>query len=186
MANTGHSSPESCRGVRKGVFEALTGEDVGEPLSREIRNIRSADVVRITEGNTDLGVTVSPAPSRRGLRPSARIEASCMGTERSPDSTGGVSLPQRAEKAKGHTAAMNGLGKSDESIVSKKPANEVLPLWVWTEEQVERRDSAKGNLDQDSTSRTQCRNQACHPSSPGYERTRDRFLATTQGKSRVR
>jgi len=36
MANTGHSSPESCRGVRKGAFEALTGEDVGEPLSREI------------------------------------------------------------------------------------------------------------------------------------------------------
>ena len=34
MANTGHSSPESCRGVRKGAFEALTGEDVGEPLSR--------------------------------------------------------------------------------------------------------------------------------------------------------
>jgi len=36
MTNTGHSSPESCRGDRKGAFEALTGEDVGEPLSREI------------------------------------------------------------------------------------------------------------------------------------------------------
>jgi hypothetical protein len=42
---------------------------------------------------------------------------------------------------------MHGLGKSDESIVSKKPANEVLPLKAWTKEQVERRDSAKGNLD---------------------------------------
>ena len=134
----------------------------------------------------ELGDKVSPVSRPRGLRPSARIEASWMGTERSPDSTVGVSLPQRAEKAKSRTAAMNGLGKSDESIVSKKPANEVLPLRVWTEEQVERRDSAKGNLDQDSTSRTQCRNQTCHPSSPGYERTRDRFLATTQGKSRVR
>jgi hypothetical protein len=109
-----------------------------------------------------------------------------MGTERSPDSTGGVSLPQRAEKAKSRTAAINGLGKSDEFIVSKKPANEILPMRAWIEEQVERRDSAKGNLDQDSTSRTLCRNQACHPSSPGYERTRDQFLVTTQGKSRVR
>jgi hypothetical protein len=54
-----------------------------------------------------------------------------MGTERSPDSTVGVSLPQRAEEAKGRTAAMNDLGKSDKSIVSKKPANEVLPLRAW-------------------------------------------------------
>jgi hypothetical protein len=53
---------------------------------------------------------------------------------------------------------MNGLGKSDESIVSKKPANEVLPLWARAEEQVERGDSAKRNMGLDSTSRTQRRN----------------------------
>jgi RNA-directed DNA polymerase len=58
---------------------------------------------------------------------------------------------------------MNGLGKSDESVVSKKPANEDLPLWAWTKEQAERRDSAKRNLDQDSTSRTQCRNHGVSP-----------------------
>ena len=39
MANTGHSCPESCRGAREGAFEALTGEDVGEPSSREVSNI---------------------------------------------------------------------------------------------------------------------------------------------------
>jgi hypothetical protein len=67
-ANTGHSSPESCKGGRKDAFEALTGEDVGVPLSREIRNIRSADVIRIAEGNTELSVTISPVSRRRGLR----------------------------------------------------------------------------------------------------------------------
>jgi hypothetical protein len=39
---------------------------------------------------------------------------------------------------------MYSLGKSDQSIASKKPANEVLPLWARAEEQVERRDSASG------------------------------------------
>jgi len=58
---------------------------------------------------------------------------------------------------------MNGPGKSDESVVSKKPANEVLPLWAWAEEQVEKRDSAKGNLDQGGTSRTQCRKHGVSP-----------------------
>jgi hypothetical protein len=86
-----------------------------------------------------------------------------MGTERSPDSTEGIGTPQRAEKAMGRTTAMHGLGKSDESVVSKKPANEDLPLWVWAKEQAERRDSTKRNPDQDGTSRTQRRNHGVSP-----------------------
>ena len=111
----------------------------------------------------ELGDKVSPVSRPRGLRPSARIEASWMGTERSPDSTEGIGSSQRAEKATSHTAAMNGLGKSDESVVSKKPANEDLPLWAWAKEQAERRDSTKRNPDQDGTSRTQCRNHGVSP-----------------------
>ena len=86
-----------------------------------------------------------------------------MGTERSPDSTEGISPLQRAGKAKSHTAATNGLGKSDESIVSMKPANEDLPRWAWAKEQAERRDSTKRNPDQDGTPRTQRRNHDVSP-----------------------
>ena len=111
----------------------------------------------------ELGDKVSPVSRPRGLRPSARIEASWMGTERSPDSTEGIGSSQRAEKATSHTAAMNGLGKSDESVVSKKPANEDLPLWAWAKEQAERRDSTKRNPGEDGTSRTQCRNHGVSP-----------------------
>jgi len=106
---------------------------------------------------------VSPSSGPRGLRPSARIEASCMGTERSPDPMGDISRSQRAEKANGRTSATNGHGKSDESVVSKKPANEDLPLWEWSKEQAEKRDSAKRNLDQDNTPRTQSRNHGVSP-----------------------
>jgi hypothetical protein len=35
VTNTSHPSPELCGNARKGVVEALTGEDAGEPLSRE-------------------------------------------------------------------------------------------------------------------------------------------------------
>jgi hypothetical protein len=37
--------PESCVGDRKGDGEALTGARVGQPLSREMRSLRSADAV---------------------------------------------------------------------------------------------------------------------------------------------
>ena len=36
-----------------------------------------------------------------------------------------------------------------------KPANDVLPLWAWAEEQAEKRDPAKGNTTQHATSQTQ-------------------------------
>lgn len=34
-----HGAPESCVGARKGVGEALTGERIGEVLSREIKGL---------------------------------------------------------------------------------------------------------------------------------------------------
>ncbi len=34
-----YGGPESCVGTRKGVGEALTGERIGEVLSREIRSL---------------------------------------------------------------------------------------------------------------------------------------------------
>ena len=45
--------PESCAGTREGTGEALTGERIGQPLSRESTFILGADVVPVTEGNTE-------------------------------------------------------------------------------------------------------------------------------------
>jgi len=40
-----HDGPESCGGARKSGGEALTGESAGWVLSREIRQVRDADLV---------------------------------------------------------------------------------------------------------------------------------------------
>ena len=47
-----HTGPESCGGDRKVVVEALTGVRAGWVSSLEIFNVRSADGLRPSEGNT--------------------------------------------------------------------------------------------------------------------------------------
>src|SRR5882672_11692034 len=61
--------PESCAVAREGNSEALTGERTGQPLSRESTLIPGADVVLLTEGNTDGCDIASAQPARRGRRP---------------------------------------------------------------------------------------------------------------------
>jgi hypothetical protein len=49
-----HTGPESCVVHREVQGEALTGESVGQPLSREsFKLVQDADVVSVVEGNTD-------------------------------------------------------------------------------------------------------------------------------------
>src|SRR5438445_5572501 len=60
--------PESCADTREGIGEALTGERIGQPLSRESTLILGADVVPVTEGNTDGRDNASAQTARRGLR----------------------------------------------------------------------------------------------------------------------
>ena len=60
--------PESCADAREGIGEALTGERIGQPLSRESTLILGADVVPVTEGNTDGRDNASAQTARRGLR----------------------------------------------------------------------------------------------------------------------
>src|ERR1035437_4946786 len=60
--------PESCADAREGIGEALTGERIGQPLSRESTLIPGADVVPLTEGNTDGCDSASAQTARRGLR----------------------------------------------------------------------------------------------------------------------
>jgi hypothetical protein len=59
---------ESCANAREGLGEALTGERIGQPLSRESTLILGADVVPVTEGNTDWRDNASAQTARRGLR----------------------------------------------------------------------------------------------------------------------
>jgi len=59
--------PESCADAREGIGEALTGERIGQPLSRESTLILGADVVPVTEGNTDGRDNASAQTARRGL-----------------------------------------------------------------------------------------------------------------------
>src|SRR5262252_10848674 len=63
-----HIDPESCAAAREGNSEALTGECTGQPLSRESTLVPGADVVPLTEGNTDGRDIASAQTARRGRR----------------------------------------------------------------------------------------------------------------------
>jgi hypothetical protein len=63
-----HIDPESCAAAREGISEALTGECIGQPLSRESTLFSGADVVLLTEGNTYGRDTASAQTARRGRR----------------------------------------------------------------------------------------------------------------------
>ena len=47
-----HLDPESCEEACKGLREVLTGENAGEPLSREIRTPEMPTLLSEAEGNT--------------------------------------------------------------------------------------------------------------------------------------
>ena len=57
--------PESCADAREGIGEALTGERIGQPLSRDSTLILGADVVPVTKA-TRMGAIVR-APRRPGV-----------------------------------------------------------------------------------------------------------------------
>ena len=63
-----HIDPELCAAAREGISEALTGERTGQPLSRESTLFPGADVVPVTEGNTDGRDIASVQTARRGRR----------------------------------------------------------------------------------------------------------------------
>ena len=82
-----HIDPESCAVARKGDSEALTGERAGQPLSRESTLFSGADVVPLTEGNTDgrdiarprrPGVVADTGMRRRSLRGNREISRSAV------------------------------------------------------------------------------------------------------------
>ena len=64
-----HIGPESCAGAREGLGEALTGERIGQPLSRESCLFRVPTQFALSEGNTDGRAIASARTTRRGRRP---------------------------------------------------------------------------------------------------------------------
>ena len=60
--------PEPCVSIREDAGEASAGVRIGQPLSREIRNVLGADAFDNAEGNTDGYASTSIRPARRGRR----------------------------------------------------------------------------------------------------------------------
>jgi hypothetical protein len=66
---TTHIGPESCVGIREGAGEALTGDHIGQPWSRErVFSVSGADAVHLAEGNTAGCASASARTARRGQR----------------------------------------------------------------------------------------------------------------------
>jgi hypothetical protein len=77
-----HTGPESCVDTREGAGEALTGERIGQPLSREKSFDPGADALDNAEGN--MGGALSRAPSGPAWSQTlACADALCTGTGRS-------------------------------------------------------------------------------------------------------
>ena len=82
-----HIGPESCAGAREGLCEALTGERIGQPLSREsflfwvptqciLRKATRPDAPLRAQGRP--GVVRDPGMCRRSLRGNREISRSTV------------------------------------------------------------------------------------------------------------
>ena len=78
-----HIVPESCAGIREGTGEALTGERIGQPSSRERGIISGADAVLNAEGKTEGRVNRECPEDPAWSKTLACVYASCAGTGRS-------------------------------------------------------------------------------------------------------
>ena len=63
------TGPESCVDDPRGRGEALTGDCIGQPSSREREAVPGADALAWAEGNTGGCDIASLRPTRRGRRP---------------------------------------------------------------------------------------------------------------------
>ena len=93
-------------------------------LSHEIRKSVMPTPLSEAEGNSPQIDKARDVGKRRGRRPSACEEASWNGTGRSQHSAERDGEPQRAEKIAKSEPAMDGVGKSEQAIVSEKQLNE--------------------------------------------------------------
>ena len=89
-----HIGPESCVNAREGRGEALTGERIGQPSSRESILNPDADMVQFMEGNTTRGamrasgrsgVVTDPGMCGNSLRGNREVSVSDLGRSRRGD-----------------------------------------------------------------------------------------------------
>jgi hypothetical protein len=97
-----HNGLESCVGTREGSGEALTGEDAGRVLSHEMLMLQGADAVEKSGRQHEASRHGERRPTLRGLRPLARVEATCTGTGISTGRPLGESVPQRSASERSH------------------------------------------------------------------------------------
>ena len=155
-----HSGPESCGGAREGVGEALTGESVGQPLSREIKQTGAPTLLSEAEGHIDEGATrESSASPTRSKTLSMRRSSSSRNCE--------ISLAPAARLAAGGSG--NAIGrkpdihageKSDACVVPMNDPNNGAASKPAQAEGREGRRAAKSNTEAPPVPRTQRRTRA--------------------------
>ena len=84
--------------IREDASEALTGERIGQPLSRERSEVPGADMVLSMEGNTN--ERVMRAPVRPGVVEDTGMCASSLYGNREILGLAGGGLPVRAGKVR--------------------------------------------------------------------------------------
>ena len=151
---THHPDPESCVGRGEASGEALTGEDVGQVLSCEIRHFGAPTLLSEAEGHIGDGAMRESSSSPAQSETLCTRGSSLHGTREVPLLPAVDGAVGRSEKASGHTSDTYGGGKSDGCIVPEKPANKGGRP---SAELVEGRRPAKGNTLQTPTPRTQSR-----------------------------
>ena len=159
-----HIGPEPCVAIREDVGEASVGEHTGQPLSRESKIVSGADVVVMTEGNTDGRVIARARPARRGRRPWHVWTL----LAREPGGLGfgqrNMAGPHREDEMS--KPMMHESEKSDSAVVATKPANKAGRPAA---ERVEPRAGIGGNAGQQSTFRAQ--NRICVSQALGRDET---------------
>jgi transposase len=96
-----HIDPESCTDGREAAREALTGVHVGQPLSGERPQIRSADAIQSAEGNTQGAISQVTCGSASSEDPGMRVRLEHGNRE--------ISAPPRASRALGREVEAVGL-----------------------------------------------------------------------------
>ena len=153
-----YTGPESCAGIREGVDEAFDRGEHRPAIEPRNRFVPDAHGVHLSEGNTgerDIRERrIYPAWSET----LACVDASCTGTGRSHEPSGGSVLPigphREGEEPKPMT---NGREKSHAAIVAAKPANKASASKPDAAELVEPRAACKRNAGGQNTHRTQSR-----------------------------
>jgi hypothetical protein len=123
-----HSDPESCVGHREVRVEALTGEPVGQPLSREMNKSGMSMLLSEAEGNTGHAV------NREACTDPARSETLCMPGSLSygsseVSSVSDVVAPDGTGKVSDRKPVIDAGEKSDTSILPVKSPNKPGNWW---------------------------------------------------------